>query len=125
MSNRKIRVGELMKREISDILHTRFKGSAVMITITEVDVSPDNKNAKVLFSVIETKDSSVGKAQRFLDAKKSQFKRELSRRIVLKYMPELEFVFDEKNLAANRVNEMIDGLEFSDDDPEESDSSER
>lgn len=119
MSNRKIRVGELIKREISDILHTRFQSRAVMITITDVDVSPDNKNARVMYSVIETKNVTRIDAQNFLDTKHPLIKRELCKRIVLKYMPVLEFVFDEKNLAAARVNELLDSLHIPEEEGEE------
>lgn len=100
----------MIKREVSDILHTRFKGRSVMITITNVDVSPDNKNAKVFYSVIETKNHTQGHAQRFLESNQALIKRELGKRIVLKYMPALQFVLDEKNLAAARVHELLDTL---------------
>jgi ribosome-binding factor A len=52
MGNRNLRVSELIKREISDILHTHMRAEAVMITITGVDVSPDHRNAEVFFSVL-------------------------------------------------------------------------
>ncbi|MBD5779948.1 30S ribosome-binding factor RbfA [Pelagicoccus sp. NFK12] len=110
MSNRKVRVGELVKREISDILHTRFKTSAVLITITEVDVSPDNKNALVFYSVIEANGFTRKKAQQFFAKNSSMFRRELGKRIVLKFLPALTFAFDEKNRAAAMVNELIDEL---------------
>jgi ribosome-binding factor A len=110
MSNRKVRVGELVKREISDILHTRFKTSAVLITITEVDVSPDNKNALVFYSVIEANGFTRKKAQQFFAKNSSLFRRELGKRIVLKFLPALTFAFDEKNRAAAMVNELIDEL---------------
>lgn len=110
-----------MKREVSDILHTRFKSDAVMITITDVDVSPDNKNALVLYSVFETKDYSRHRARQFFERYKSLFRRELGKRIILKYLPALTFAYDEKGMAATRVNELIDELV---DIPEE-DSTER
>ncbi len=119
MSNRKVRVGELIKREISDILHTRLRGKGVLITITEVDVSPDNRNALVLFSVIETKNSDRRQAKRFLESNVSLFKRELGKRIVLKYLPDLTFAFDEKHQAAARVGDLIDSLDIPDDDEPE------
>ncbi len=120
MSKRKLRVGELIKREISDILHTRLQDRSVMVTITEVDVSPDNKNARVLFSVIETDGRQRARAQRLLDSNNSLFKRELSKRIVLKYLPALEFVFDEANQAAARVGALLDSLGVSDEPPAKS-----
>lgn len=128
MSNRKVRVGELVKRELSDILHTRFKSDAVMITITEVDVSPDNKNALVMYSVFETKDYSRFRAKQFFARYTSLFRRELGKRIVLKYLPALTFTFDEKNLAVNRVQELIDELEIPEGDktdPDDVDKKER
>lgn len=119
MSNRKVRVGELVKREISDILHTRLKGQGVLITITEVDVSPDNKNATVLYSVIETEKSKQYHAQRFLEKNQHIFARELSKRIILKYMPVLRFAFDEKSEQANRVSDLLDSLNIPEDKTEE------
>lgn len=110
MGNRKVRVGELVKREISDILHTRFQTSAVLITITEVDVSPDNKNAIVFYSVIEANGFTRKKAQQFFAKNTSMFRRELGKRIILKFLPALTFAFDEKNKAAAMVNELIDEL---------------
>ena len=116
MGNRKVRVGELIKREISDVLHTRLKGQAVMITIMEVDVSPDNKNATVLYSVIETKGSGRKEAQRFLQKNSSLISRELSKRIILKYMPVLRFAYDKASHQANRVSDLLDSLEIPEDE---------
>lgn len=111
MSNRKLRVGELLRREISEILHTRFQDRAVMITITYVDVSPDNKNALAFFSVIETQPDSIRRAKQFLDDKIGFFKRELGKRIVLKSMPDIKFQFDELNQQGARINALIDELD--------------
>jgi len=127
MSNRKVRVGELIKRELSDLLHTRFKADAVVVTITDVDVSPDNKNALVLYSVFETKDYDRHRARQFFDRYNSMFRRELAKRIILKYQPALKFAFDEKGLAAARVHELLDELEVSEGEdgkprPEDSDA---
>ncbi|EDY83338.1 ribosome-binding factor A [Verrucomicrobiia bacterium DG1235] len=124
MSNRKIRVGELVRREISDILHTRFKSAAVLITITGVDVSPDNQNALIFYSVIETKEYKRRDAQRFFEKNKSMFRRELGKRIILKYLPALTFAFDEKNEAATRVNELIDELDIPEGDVSTSEDTE-
>ncbi|MDQ8184162.1 30S ribosome-binding factor RbfA [Pelagicoccus sp. SDUM812002] len=125
MSNRKVRVGELVKREISDILHTRFKSSAVLITITEVDVSPDNKNALIFYSVIEADGFTRKKAQQFFAKNTSMFRRELGKRIVLKFLPALTFAFDEKNRAAAMVNELIDELVAPESDASKSTSADK
>ena len=42
MSNRTVRVNELVQRELSDILRQRYQSESVAITITEVRVSGPN-----------------------------------------------------------------------------------
>ncbi len=115
----------MVKREISDILHTRFQTSAVLITITEVDVSPDNKNALVFYSVIEANGFTRKKAQQFFAKNGSMFRRELGKRIILKFLPALTFAFDEKNKAATMVNELIDELVEPESEASKSDSTDK
>ena len=47
MGQRMARVSELVKREISEILHTRYQSESVYITVTGVTVSADLRNARV------------------------------------------------------------------------------
>jgi ribosome-binding factor A len=94
MSNRNIRVSELLKREVSDILHTRYQRETVAITVTGVDVAPDHSNAKVYYSCILTGAERVN-AQRFLDRFTGRIRFELGKRIVLKRLPALSFKLDD------------------------------
>ena len=52
MSNRTLRVNELIQRELSAILRQRHQSEAVAVTITEIRVSPDLRDARVFVSVI-------------------------------------------------------------------------
>ena len=38
MGQRKIRVGELVLRQLSEMLHSRWRAESVSITLTEVDI---------------------------------------------------------------------------------------
>jgi len=49
MSNRILRVNELMQREISTYLHSRYSSESVGITISGVDTTGDLREAKVFF----------------------------------------------------------------------------
>ncbi len=109
MSNRNVRVSELLKREVSDILHTRYQKETVAITVTAVDVSPDHSNAKVYYSFL-VRDDGHWNAQGFLDRIAGKVRFELGKRIVLKRLPALSFVFDERIAQGNRINEIIDGF---------------
>ena len=51
MAKRKIRVNELLKREISDLLHTRYRSCGIH-NHYGVDVSPDLRTGIVLYSVL-------------------------------------------------------------------------
>ena len=58
MSNRTIRVNELIQRELSAILRKFYQAEAVTITIAEVRVSPDL--SAFLSAAIVTEDSITG-----------------------------------------------------------------
>ena len=52
MGQRVVRVNELVKREISHVLHTRHRAESVHISILGVDVSPNLRKAKVFAAVV-------------------------------------------------------------------------
>lgn len=112
MSNRNVRVSELLKREISDILHTRYQRETVTITITGVDVSPDHSNAKVFYTLVAGEEEQW-KAQQFLDRIDGRVRFELGKRIVLKRLPAVNFEYDETIAEGNRVIEIIDGFDLT------------
>lgn len=117
MSNRNVRVSELLKREVSDILHTRYQKETVGITITKVDVAPDHKTAKVYFSHL-SKEEGIGQAKRMLESQAGRIRFELCKRIVLKNTPSLKFVYDDSIEYGVYMNDLIDSLEFSEDEKE-------
>ncbi len=82
MSNRTIRVNELLQREISDVLRKRYQSEAVAITITEVRVSPDLRDARVFVSIVGTEEVAETKL-RWLRTIAPDIREEISRRIVL------------------------------------------
>lgn len=114
MSTRNVRVNELIRREISDILHTRMKDQTTFITITDVDVSNDHRHARVYFSVVGDAEAQ-SESERFLRKKNRAIRDELSRRIVLKYLPKLEFHFDPSLERGDRLLKILDDLEIPED----------
>jgi ribosome-binding factor A len=52
MSNRLLRVNELLQREISSYLRRKHGSESVSITITSVEVTGDLREAKVYYSVV-------------------------------------------------------------------------
>jgi ribosome-binding factor A len=89
------KVGDQMREEISEILLKELKDPRIgFVTITKVAVTDDLRQAKVYYSVFggeqEKEDSFQG-----LESATGYIKRELGRRMRLKYMPEITFLFDD------------------------------
>ena len=117
---RVVRVNELIKRELSAILHTRYQAETVRVTLSEVSVAPNLRSADVFYNVIGSS-GDVAAAGRFLAREKAEIRRQLGRNIVLKYLPHLNFRYDESLERGSRLNTLMDemGLEGDPEPPAE------
>jgi len=103
------RVNELLKRELSDILRKEIHFDAPLVTVQQVDVTPDLKNAHVFMSVIGTeKQRKTAMSQLYTRRPHLQFL--LSRRVILKYTPHLHFKMDEGIERGTRIINLMDEL---------------
>ena len=113
MSNRTVRVNELVQRELSAILHQHYQSETVAVTITEVRVSPDLRDARVFISVVGDEETATQKL-RWLRTRAVDIRQELGRRIVLKFLPKLEYVLDQTAIRSTRITQMLDEMKPSD-----------
>lgn len=93
MGDRKIRVGELIQRELSQALHAKWRTESVAITLTNVDMTPDLKRARVFYSVIGDREA-VARAGKLLMSKRNELRYIMGKNVILKYTPELQFIYD-------------------------------
>ena len=107
---RKIRVGELLKRELSWLLHSRWKSEAAAITLTDVDVSADLRRATVYYSVLGGREAAA-RAAKFLMRTRGQMRLQMGRNVTLKYTPELQFAYDPSVERGMRVINLLDSLD--------------
>jgi ribosome-binding factor A len=110
MSNRTLRVNELVQREINDILHTHWQSETVAMTVTDVRVAPDLRDARVFVSVVGSEEAAEQKL-RWLRGKSSEIRAEVSRRITLKYLPKFEYLLDKSAIRGARILEVIEEIE--------------
>lgn len=110
------RVGEQIKKELSQILQTELKDPRVgFITVTGVDVTSDLSQAKVFLSVFGTEQQkedslkAVARATGFIRS-------ELGKRIRLRLTPELEFQLDASIEYGSRIDELLNKLNSGDAD---------
>jgi ribosome-binding factor A len=101
------RVADLIQREVAEMLVKSIKDPRIgFVTITKVTVSEDCRFAKVYFSVAGTlaERESSGKG---LDSAKGYVRKELGRRLQLRYTPEIVFQFDPSIEYAIHMEEVI------------------
>jgi len=110
MINRLLRVNVLLQREISDILHRHYQQDTVTLTITEVRCAPDLRTARVFVSVVGDEDHAAER-MRWLARQAKDIRLELGRRIVLKYLPRLDYVLDGSAERGTRIVQILDELE--------------
>ncbi len=110
MSNRIVRINELVQREVSDILRRRHAAEAVAITITEVRVAPDLREGRIFVAVVGD-EATVEDRFRWLQKRAAEVRRELARRIVLKFIPHFTYVLDKSSDRAARVLRALDEIE--------------
>lgn len=105
MSKRLDRVNELLKREISAVIQREFEFKDCLVTVTAVDVTQDLKEAKVFISVLGP---GLGSVISKLRDKRGLIQSRMSKRVVLKNTPILDFRSDE---SAERGIEIVDLLD--------------
>ncbi|MEO5959647.1 MAG: 30S ribosome-binding factor RbfA [Opitutaceae bacterium] len=116
MSNRTLRVNELLQREISDILRKRYQSEAVTITISEVRVTPDLREGRVFVSVVGD-DETVEQRLKWLRSRAAQIREEVGKRIVLKFLPKFDYVLDTSVARGTRILQLLDAIEPPPDKP--------
>jgi ribosome-binding factor A len=106
-SGRPEKLGDLIQRELSDLLHRDVRDPRVgMVTITAVDVSPDLSHAKVYFTTLSKE--HIDEAREGLQRAAGFLRSQLARRIKLYTTPELRFVYDESVERGDRLSRLID-----------------
>ena len=93
-------VGVMVAGELKD---PRLAG---LVTVTEVRVSPDLKQARIYVSVMGT-EAEQASALKGLQAASPYIRHQLSERLVLRRAPDLHFVLDNSEEYAQHIDELL------------------
>ena len=118
MKNRLARVNELIKRELSDLVRREITFTAKLVTLQEVDVTPDLKHAHVYVGVIGNGEEQK-QALSALHDQRLRLQSELSKRVVIKFTPQLHFKLDHAGERGDRILNLLDELNLPEPKPEE------
>jgi ribosome-binding factor A len=120
MKHRLERVNELIKRELGDLLSREVSFEAALVTVQQVDITPDLKHAHVFISVIGN-EAQTKAAMAKLHDRRTHLQHLLSKRVILKFTPHLHFKLDESIVRGTRVISIMEEIEHPPEQPEQPD----
>ena len=111
-SNRQLKVGQQIRFLVSnffikeDFIFENFDSKA--LTIVEVILSPDLKNAKIFVTA-----NSISENKLFIDElnqKSKLIQRKVSSHLNSKFTPKIKFFFDNSFEYSNKINSILDTI---------------
>ena len=102
------RIAEQVQRELSDIIRLELKDPRIgMITLTDVEVTPDNAHARVYFTLLGDV-SRIEEAAAGLRHAAGYLRSQLAHRLKVRVVPQLHFEYDASIERGIRVSQLID-----------------
>lgn len=116
--SRSERVNEQIRRELADLIRSGLKDPRVaqqmkLVTLTDVEVTPDYAHAKVFYTSLSSEDKRESVDQT-LKAAAGFLRRELGRRVRIHHIPELHFHYDTSIERGTHLAHLIDEAVKSD-----------
>lgn len=110
MGVRPDRVASEMREHISRIINEEIKDPRIgFVTVTNVEITPDLRNAKIFFSSLGGKEEKEQAAEG-LNSAAGYIRKLLGERMRFKFMPELLFRLDESTEYIIHLNEIFDKI---------------
>jgi ribosome-binding factor A len=106
-SRRSERVGGQLREEISRAVQRTVKDPRIRgVTVTDVKLSSDLRYARVYYSVIG-ENPRRAEAQEGLQSARGVIRREVGRNLQLRYVPDIEFFFDDSLGNAEHIESLL------------------
>lgn len=109
------RLGGEFQKEISNIISLKVRANypslSAIVSITEADIAPDLKSAKIYVSIYDTDKARAQNSFEILKENAGFIRRELSKVMRLRTVPELRFIKDESMAYGEKIDKIISDLE--------------
>lgn len=110
MTQRKEKVAQRIKKEVSEIIHDEIKDPRIgFLTITKVELTSDLRLAKISYSILGTPEQEIS-AECGLKSAQKFIRKLLGERLKIRYTPEICFKIDkssEYSIYMNKIFEQI------------------
>ncbi len=105
--SRTLRINAQLQRELSTLIRDELTDPRVTrVSITQVSVAPDMRNARIAVSLLGS-DAELVAAAKALNGAASLLRRALGKSLKLRYVPALRFVADEALREGDRIGSLI------------------
>lgn len=105
--SRSDRVGQQIHDVAARLFLTQIEDPRLQqVQIVEVDVSPDLKNARLYYLMLDGEEPPAGVPEA-LERVAGLVRRAISQELRLRYVPRIEFRFDEAVLRGRRIDELL------------------
>lgn len=101
------RVAGVLQKELSELLLRKIRDPRLsLVTITHVSITDDLRSARIYFAVAGSQERIL-KARAGFRSATGYLRQNLSRRLALKCMPTLKFVYDESFDRAANIDKLL------------------
>jgi ribosome-binding factor A len=128
---RGLRVADQIQKDLSELIAFELKDPRVgMITLTEVQLTPDYAHAKIYFTVLKDSKEEVKQTLEGLNKAAGYLRNMLGKRLHIHTLPQLHFVHDTSTSRGLQMSALIDqanavrAADFGQDSDTEADSNE-
>src|SRR5580658_8350029 len=106
------KVNSSIKRELANIiLLGEVRDPRIsFVTILNVDVSKDLQHARVKYSTLSDDPKDIKAAQAGFESSRGYIRKLISQRIVLRYTPEFQFIYDKGIKHAAEVDKVLEEI---------------
>ena len=107
------RIAEMIKRKLTHIIQHEIKDPRLTgwITLSDVTVTKDLKHARAYFTVLNGDPEQVALG---LNGAGSYVRRSLAKKLDLRVVPEIKFVYDDSVAYGSRLSRLIDNANGDD-----------
>ena len=108
MSRRVDQINDMLRSELAELLLEEINDPRMhgLVTVTRVDVSPDLRNARAYISVLGTDDDRRSTMEA-LSSARPFLRREIGKRVALRYIPNFRFVSDTSMEEAQVMTDLM------------------
>lgn len=105
------RIAEEVRREVSQLIHFELGDPRIYgISVTGVKMTPDLRVARVYFT-IPGEPERADSVKKALQGAQSVFRKALSRKLNMKFVPSFEFFYDESMELQDKIDTLFKEIE--------------